>query len=271
MGDLWSWQARLWHAQSAFTIGDLMDVARAEDPDARLEHMYEWYFARTMTAIRVAYGAAAAMAAALYGLALNGESERILSYGLTVSVIVCLMAGIVQRRELAQLHRELSSATGLLTELRALSRKDLADAAHARTDTTVDSHGWRSAGPALWWAVVTTIALLLITCTGDSTTTPERALVALAILVPLIAAPHALAEVRRTRRAEAEPEEKSDETEAAGTTPEHASSAPDHVDDVPPKAENPLTLLVGIMPVRLDDYVANLEQRKKVHGAIAPE
>ena len=108
--------------QSAFTIRDLLNVARADEPYARLEHIYEWYFERTMTAIRVAFGAAVGASAAIYGLVKYDklDHEKLVTSGLTAAAAVCVAAGVIQRRELAQLHREFAAALRLLSDVRRL-------------------------------------------------------------------------------------------------------------------------------------------------------
>jgi hypothetical protein len=263
--DLQDWQARLWQPQSAFTVRDLVNVARAEDPDARLERIYEWYFSRTMTAIRVAYGAAVGVAAALYGL-VKGQtcnvSEAVLSYGLTVAGAVCLIAGVVQRRELVQLHREFTDALGLLGELRALPSGRLREVAHSSArSVAADAPSSGPRWPLWWWGAMIVVppALLAVTSVPAVTTlphgcatTPVRALILLAMLVPLIAAPHVLAEVRRPR----------DDAEPCDGT---ASARPSAV------VAAPAASLEHVLDLRLDDYVLQHAQREKVRTAIANE
>lgn len=115
---------------SAFTIGDLLDVARSDQPHARLEHIYEWYFKRTMNASRVTFAASGATAVALYSL-MTGNSDKdghgFVSVALACGVVASALAGFIQLRQLAQLHRELATAHRLLAEMLDLAPRHLRD------------------------------------------------------------------------------------------------------------------------------------------------
>ncbi len=196
---------RILQARSSFAFRDLLNLARAVDAHARLDRIYEWYFVRTTTAIRVAYGAAVGAAAAIYGLVLKHDpmapdeqvvpSEEALSRGLTAMAITCVIAGLFQRRELAQLHSEYAAASGLLAELRPASEprvapdRCLGQVPERLTRKSAES-GWRSIVLA-FAVVIGLIAAGLGVCYAD---TPERALTALVIVVPVLALAHIFAE-----------------------------------------------------------------------------
>lgn len=116
----------LWRASSALTIGDLLDIARARESDARLEKIYEWYFVRTMTTIRVAFGAAGVSFAALFGVVFRRHEEPTAQVILVGAVMAFVLMGGIQMRLLAQLHREFAVSLRLLAEVSALAEMSTA-------------------------------------------------------------------------------------------------------------------------------------------------
>jgi hypothetical protein len=180
------------------TIHDLLNLARMgkdDDPQSVLERIYEWYFSRTMNAIRVAYGAATALAAAIYGLVAKGfdpADRDLLSCGLAVAAIVCVAAGIFQRRELAQLHREFAAAARLLAELRAMPRRLL-----RRGEPPVNRPG--SAWLGLAWVAALALLVAGFACGVHEWGTPTFALAAVIVVTTLLAAAHMVAELRQPK------------------------------------------------------------------------
>jgi hypothetical protein len=272
------WLRRVWRPQSAFTMGDLVNVARADEPHARLERIYEWYFSRTMNAIRVASVAAGGAAAAIYGLAVKRPPctacEGLLSSGLTAAAIVCVIAGIAQRRELAQLHTELARAHGLLADLSAVSKERLAHIAKASvpSEKSLTDRGLAAV------ALVSVAAIGFAVGWGQK---PPNALEALAVLVALLGSLHVLAEVGRHRPARRE----ESVNDAPATDAKRASAARDASEDHEPeptdaseddepeliKPEPTKPGLTALVDVRLDDFVMLPSVRNDVLDAIKYE
>lgn len=242
-------------AQSAFKKRDLLNVARAVEPHARLERIYEWYFVRTMTAIRVAFGAAVAASAAIYGLVVKNldpkemQHRATLSRGLAVGAVVCVAAGVVQRRELAQLHREFAAASRLLSDLR-LPAEDVSGASDGQRNE--DSSGaptseWRKRR-AIIGVVVAAASVIGIGVAIEWADTPARALTVVAILAPLLVAPHILAEGWSHGPPKLEPVDREDTSEPLN----------DLMGDNAPSLEQ----VVGY--IRLDRYVLDPNVKTKV-------
>lgn len=174
--------AKLVAARSTFTMRDLLNIACADEPSARLEQVYRWYFERTMTAIRVSTTAAAATCAAIYGLVLKDPDHFPgPGRGLVVIAAVCVIASIFQRRELAQLHSELAAALRLLSELKDVPAVKAHDRPRADDDARL---GWAG-------VVVGLVALVGVVCWAAK---PQDALAGIAVVAAILAVLHMLAE-----------------------------------------------------------------------------
>jgi hypothetical protein len=224
---------RLLSPQSALTMHDLLNLARmceGQQAHAVLDRLYEWYFSRTTTAIRVAYGAAVGLAVALYDLVSKPDApdHEWLNRGLAAVAVVCVVAGIYQRRELAQLHRELAAASRLLSDLRGVDAAYLRPV-HAPPETPPS--GKRAAGIIIILVVIAAAFAVGIVWA----VTPIRALAVVAALTALLALPHVAAEKwSKGQRSTAEPS----------------------------------TLEQAIGHVRLDDYVLDAKARDTVNAAM---
>lgn len=205
---------RLLNPQSALTMHDLLNLACIGDAHRAhsvLERIYEWYFSRTTTAIRVSYGAAVGLSVALYNLAMKDNvSTRLehLGRGLAVAAAVCIVAGVLQRRELAQLHREAAAASRLLSELSALPAKYLRPARKPAGDHSMRPTAL-SEGSLLAWGTTGVIAIILIggllaalALGAFHNSTPLLALAVVAVVTILSALPHLVAENWPRSRAE---------------------------------------------------------------------
>jgi hypothetical protein len=116
---------QIWSDQSAFTLGDLIRLAAPEvkDPAGHLQNVFNWYFERAMTIIKLAFGAAGASFGTLLAAALNnqgGIEDGIEVWLLLGAGVAGGLIGVVQLRLLAHLHRELVEAVRLLGTLKAL-------------------------------------------------------------------------------------------------------------------------------------------------------
>lgn len=228
-------------------MNDLIDVAHACDAEARLEKIYEWYFVRTMTTIRMAFGAAGVTFAALYGLVSKDGIASWLPWAVVVVIVIFAAMGIGQMRLLAQLHREFATALRLLAQLRArpgmkqdhgLGLTAAAEGCRLRTRIVI------RIAIALSMAG---LVLLVITQSDDS---QELPLVVAACLVAIMLILHSLAETRRHHGSTRPPPvgEDPDFTafEQAGTGDEQA----------------------GAGNVRLDHYVLEPEAAYEVNEAM---
>lgn len=224
------WLARLFRPQSAFTIRDLLNLARADEPHTRLQLIYQWYFDRTMNAIRVAYGAAAGTSAAIYGLAVKNpdsmQHEEFLSRGLAVAAVICVGAGLFQRRELAQLHTEFAAASRLLSDSEGLPIEEMYRP-RDRPDAQLSK-----------WLIVFSIAVVVALAIGIWwAEAPPEALTVVALLVAILAAPHIVAELR-------------------------------HRSTHPPKDDLLMTLEERFGDIRLDQYVLDPRVTRAIDRAI---
>jgi hypothetical protein len=180
-------------AQSACTIGDLMDLASAPDPYPLLEHIYEWYFVRTTTAIRTAYTVAGGLSAALFGLIYKKPpddlrwGEDVLQWGLAMLIVLSAVSGIYQARLLAQLHRELAVAARLVTKLRDLPGLDVVTPPKVETGSTARKRRREVlqylAGLVLSGAIA---GLILLIRGGDDAPDVVLMLVAGVVAIPLL-------------------------------------------------------------------------------------
>lgn len=113
-------------AQSALTVRDLVELVQAGSSTAELSRIYDWYFERTMSTIKLAFGAAGASFAALIGVLFTPDSQ-VAAVMLALAVVISAFAGVSQLRLLAQFHRE------FVVSLRLLRRLDDLAAAEAQT------------------------------------------------------------------------------------------------------------------------------------------
>jgi len=106
---------RLLHSQSAFAMSDVMCLAVPKARPAELASIYEWYAARTTSAIRTSYAAATAAVVALLAYVDDGRPQwwPIAAFALVIALAVVVCA--FQQAELAQLPRERAVAMHLLT------------------------------------------------------------------------------------------------------------------------------------------------------------
>lgn len=124
---------RLVHVQSAFTMHDVMWLAMTKRGAEELASIYEWYAARTTSALRTA---SAATIAAIGLLVANINDERGMNSNdnsdqpwitvvLGAVVLIALVTSVFQQSELAQLPRERVAAMLLLTIFRHLAESPL--------------------------------------------------------------------------------------------------------------------------------------------------
>jgi hypothetical protein len=110
------------YSQSAFTIGDLFDLAEAntsDDPAARLEKVFDWYFDRAMSVIRFGFLLSGGSFGSLIGAALNHQTDWPI-YVLLGAGLLGAVVAVVQMRILAHLHREFVASVRLLAVLRRI-------------------------------------------------------------------------------------------------------------------------------------------------------
>jgi hypothetical protein len=93
---------------------------QAESSTADLARIYEWYFERSVSTIKLAFGAAGASFAALIGVIFTPDSQ-VAAVGLAGAVVIAAIAGVTQLRLLAQFHREYVVSLRLLKRLNDLS------------------------------------------------------------------------------------------------------------------------------------------------------
>ena len=114
--------SQLFSSASAFTFADLIELADAHEamnPGDRLEKIYDWYFERATTTIRLGVGLAAGSFGSLLGAALKHQ-RGLPIYMLLLAGLVGVLIAVVSLRLLAQLHREFAVSVRLLGVLRSL-------------------------------------------------------------------------------------------------------------------------------------------------------
>ena len=106
-------------SQSAFRFATLLTLVEVEDGEAQLQHIYDWYFERSMSTMRACFAAAGASFATLLGAALDDKGGwpvwLLLAAGILASAL-----GVVQLRLLAHLPHELASGLQALSRIRSI-------------------------------------------------------------------------------------------------------------------------------------------------------
>jgi hypothetical protein len=109
--------SQLFSSQSAFTFTTLLTLVRVDDAETHLQHIYDWYFERSMTLMKTCFGAAGGSFATLLGAALDNNDGWPV-WVLMAAGVVASALGVIQLRLLAHLPHEFASGLHALSRLR---------------------------------------------------------------------------------------------------------------------------------------------------------
>jgi hypothetical protein len=107
------------------TVRQLLDLTTAQVPDAasHLKQAFEWHFERSMTAVRLLFGAAGSLLIALIAAALK-EGVEVEWWQLAIistSIVVATVIGIWRFQVTRKVYRQYFAALQLLRELEDLA------------------------------------------------------------------------------------------------------------------------------------------------------